>query len=509
VKKGALVRFDDVASQRAVDDVADVVIVGSGAGGATAARVLTEAGLDVVILEEGPHIPTEELRSDMYTSTKWMWRDMGFQAARGRSFTPVLQGSCVGGTTAINGAIIHRVPDEIRRLWCDEHGAGELLREQDLLRVYDQLDRELSVGPAPEDVLGENSKRMRAGVAALGLHGNSIRRNVSGCRGSAHCHQGCPTARRQSMNNSYVPRSIEAGARLYASCKVERVVAKRGRASGVEARFADRLTRRAGPKLSVTARRAVIMAASAIQTPLLLEASGIGRVSGLVGKRLQAHPGTAVVGVFDDPVRMWFGATQGYESTHYWNERMKFETIALPLEFLATRVPGLGGDLVRQLASYGNLAIFGVQVRARTLGSVKPGLFGKTSITYDITDEDVRSLKLGVKRLVQMMFAAGAREVFPGVHGMPDKIGSADEIEPILDLPDDPRHFHCIVAHLFGTAKMGPTVRTGVVGPTLESHELPGLYVVDSSVFPTNMGVNPQHTICAFSWLASERIANL
>jgi choline dehydrogenase-like flavoprotein len=506
--RGALVRFDDVASRSKVDDAADVVIVGSGAGGATAARVLAEAGLDVVILEEGPHIPTEELRSDMYTSNKWMWRDMGFQAARGRSFTPVLQGSCVGGTTAINGAIIHRVPDEIRRSWSDEHGAGELLREEDLERVYDQLDRELSVGPAPEDVLGENSKRMRAGLEVLGLRGNAIRRNVNGCRGSSHCHQGCPTARRQSMNNSYVPRSIAAGARLYASCKVERIVAKGGRAVGVEGRLADRRTGRVGPRVSVAARRAVIVAASTIQTPLLLEASGIGKASGLVGRRLQAHPGTGVVGVFDDPIRMWFGATQGYESTHYWSERMKFETIALPLEFLATRVPGLGGELVQQLASYGNLAIFGVQVRARTMGRVKAGAFGRASIAYDITDEDVRTLKLGVKRLVTMMFAAGAREVFPGVHGLPDRIASVDEIEPIMNLPDDPRHFHCIVAHLFGTAKMGPTPRTGVVGPTLESHELRGLYVVDSSVFPTNMGVNPQHTICAFSWLASERIAN-
>jgi choline dehydrogenase-like flavoprotein len=508
VTRGALVRFDDVASQRRVEDIADVVVVGSGAGGATAARVLTEAGLDVAIVEEGPHIPTEELRSDMYTSTKWLWRDMGFQAARGRSFTPVLQGSCVGGTTAINGAIIHRVPEEIRRLWCEEHGAGELLGEADLERVYDRLDRELSVGPAPEDVLGENSKRMRAALEVLGLRGNAIRRNVNGCRGSAHCHQGCPTARRQSMNNSYVPRSIEAGARLYASCKALRIVARRGRAAGVEGRFADRFTGRKGPRLSIAARRAVIVAASAIQTPLLLRASGIGRASGLVGRRLQAHPGTAVVGVFDDPIRMWFGATQGFESTHFWNERMKFETIALPLEFLATRVPGLGGDLVRQLASYGNLAIFGVQVRARTMGDVKPGPFGGTSIAYDIADEDVCTLKIGVKRLVQMMFAAGAREVFPGVHGLPDRIGSPDEIEPILDLPDDPRHFHCIIAHLFGTAKMGPTSATGVVGPTLESHELGGLYVLDSSVFPTNMGVNPQHTICASSWLASERIAN-
>src|SRR5262249_25055467 len=153
-------------------------------------------------------------------------------------------------------------------------------------------------------------------------------------------------------------------------------------------------------------------------------------------------------GVFDDPIRMWFGATQGYESTHYWNERMKFETIALPFEYVATRVPGVGGDLVRQLASYGNLAIFGVQVRARAMGRVSRGLFGQTSIRYDMTDDDVRTLKLGIQRLVKMMFAAGAREVFPGVHGLPDRIQSPDQIDPVLALPDDPRHFHCIVAHL-------------------------------------------------------------
>jgi choline dehydrogenase-like flavoprotein len=505
--RGAIVTFDEVASRKSVEDVADVVVVGSGAGGATAARVLSEAGLEVVILEEGPHVPTEELRSDMYTSTKRVWRDMGFQAAKGRAFTPVLQGSCVGGTTAINGAIIHRIPDEIRRTWQDEHGAGELVGEAALARVYDQLDRELDVDRAPEEVLGDNSKRMRQGVQALGLRGNEIRRNVRGCRGSSHCHQGCPTARRQSMNNSYVPRSIEQGARLYASCRAERIVSKNGRAVGVVGRFADRAGGRSGPKMSITARRAVVVAASAIQTPLLLLASGIGRRSGLVGKRFQAHPGTAIVGVFDDPVRMWFGATQGYESTHYWNERMKFESVALPLEYIATRLPGVGPDLVRQIADYGHLAVFGVQVRARAMGSVRPGAFGRAAIAYDMTDEDVRTLKVGVKRLTEMMFAAGAREVFPGVHGLPDRIASPREVEPMFALPDDPRHFHCIVAHLFGTAKMGPSPGASVVTPELESHELRGLYVVDSSVFPTNMGVNPQHTICALSWLAAERIA--
>jgi choline dehydrogenase-like flavoprotein len=507
VTAGTLFSFDDVVGRKSVDDVADIVIVGSGAAGATAARVLTEAGLEVVVIEEGPHVRTEDLRSDMYTSTKRVWRDMGFQAARGRAFTPVLQGSCVGGTTAINGAIVHRLPDEIRQLWCDD-GVGELLRPSELERVYDQLDRELFVDRAPEEVLGNNSKRMRAGIEALGLRGNPIRRNVRGCAGSAHCHQGCPTARRQSMNNSFIPRSIDAGARLYSSCKAERIVGKGGRATEVVGRFVDRSTGRPGPTLSVLARRAVLVAASAIQTPMLLAASGIGRASGLVGERLQAHPGTAIVGVFDDPIEMWFGATQGYESTHFWHERMKFESVALPLEYVATRVPGVGAALVKQLADYGHLAIFGVQVRARAKGRVRAGAFGRASIAYDITDEDVRSLKMGIKRLAEMMFAAGAREVLPGVFGLPERITHPEEIEPIFALPDDPRRFHCIAAHLFGTARMGATAKSGVVDSKLESFELPGLYVVDSSVFPTNMGVNPQHTICALAWLAAERIAS-
>jgi choline dehydrogenase-like flavoprotein len=138
---------------------------------------------------------------------------------------------------------------------------------------------------------------------------------------------------------------------------------------------------------------------------------------------------------------------------------------------------------------------------------VRRGLFGKPAIAYDMTDEDVRTLKLGVRRMVELMFAAGAREVLPGVHGLPDRIASPDAMATIDELPDDPRLFHCIAAHLFGTAVMGNSAFSSVVGPDLMAHDLPGLYVTDSSVFPTNLGVNPQHSICAVSWLAAERIA--
>ncbi|HVU03740.1 MAG TPA: GMC family oxidoreductase, partial [Polyangiaceae bacterium] len=505
---GALIQGSDVAEKGAVADSADVVIIGSGAAGATAARVLTEAGLDVVVLEEGPHVPTGELRSDMYTTFKRVWRDMGFQVAEGRGFTPILQGSCVGGTTAVNGAIIHRLPKAIFDVWCAEHGAGDVLRYDVLERVWNQLDEELSVGPAPDAVFGNNNFLMERAVEKLGIRGNRIRRNVKDCQGSAHCNQGCPTARRQSMNNSYVPRAIAKGARVYADCRAEKLLVEGGRAVGVLGRFV-RGKRGGSPTLmTVRARKAVILAASAIQTPLFLLHNGIGRASGLVGRRLQAHPGTGVVGVFDEPVKLWSGATQGFETTHYWNERMKFETVSMPLEFGAARLPGVGPALMERLANYGHLAIWGVQIRARAHGRVRRGFFQSKVIEYDMTNEDIRDLKLGVKRLVEMMFAAGAREVMPGVHGLPERISSVDEVEKIFSLPDDPRHFHCIAAHLFGTAVLGKDPRGSVVGPDCEAHDVKGLFIADSSVFPTNMGVNPQHSISAIAWLVAERIAD-
>jgi choline dehydrogenase-like flavoprotein len=140
---------------------------------------------------------------------------------------------------------------------------------------------------------------------------------------------------------------------------------------------------------------------------------------------------------------------------------------------------------------------------------VKRNRLGQKSIGFDLTPSDIQTLKLGITRLVELMFAAGAREVLPGVHGLPERITSPDAIATISDLPDDPRLFHCIAAHLFGTAVMGRTAEASVVRPDLRLHDVDGLYVTDSSVFPTNLGVNPQHSICAVSWLAAENIAEV
>ena len=502
----AITTFSDVRDQKALRDAADVIVIGTGAAGSVVAGLLAERGVDVVMVEEGPHVRAEEFRTDMDSSLKRMWRDSGFQTAMGRAVTPVLQGRCVGGTTVINGAIMHRMPEPIHAIWQREHGLGDAFSYADLERAFDQLDIDLSVAEAPESVLGGNSTLLRAGLAARGLSGNAIARNVVGCRGSAHCNQGCPTDRKQSMLVTFVPRALAAGARLYANCAARDFTWHAGRVGGVRARFRNE-DGRPGPRLELQARHAVVVAASAVQTPLLLARAGIGRRSGLVGHRLQAHPGTAVVGAFHEPVQMRKGATQGYESTHFWHERMKFETVSMPIELIAARLPGLGPALVEQLANYDHLAVWGVQVRARAQGSVAQGLLGGTSIRYQLLPEDVHVLKRGVRVLSELMFEAGAHTVYPGVFGLPDQIQSPDALAALDALDDDPARYHCIIAHLFGTALLGTAASNSVVTTGLEAHDAPGLFVADSSVFPTNLGVNPQHTISAVAFLLAEQLS--
>ena len=492
---------------QACRDAADVVVIGTGAAGAVAAEVFAEAGLDVVMIEEGPYVPKEDFRRDAWSAFRNLWRDAGFQVAEGRSLMPILQGCAVGGSTLINGAIVHRIPEKIHHVWARDFGADKVFSMSALEQAYDALDQAFSVASCDETVLGGNNKLMRKGAEALGIQSNVIRRNVLGCEGSCACLQGCRNARKRSANFTCVPAALRRGARLYATCRAERLESQGGRVTGVQGRFRDPRTGRCGPTIQVTARRAVIVAASAIQTPLLLADSGIGKRSGRLGQRFQCHPGSAMAGLFDEPVNMWFGATQAYETTHWWDERMKFETVGVPLEIGAGRLPGFGDRFVKNMADFGHIASMGVQIRAQSHGRVRRNLFGRPVIRWDYGAEDIRVLKRGMQRLAEILFAAGARKVWPGIHGIPETIDSPDALAALDDLPDDGRLFHGIASHLFGTAVMGEDPRSAVVDPTLQVHDTEGLFVLDSSVFPTNMGVNPAHTISAVARLAAQRIA--
>ncbi len=478
----------------------DLAVVGSGAAGAATADVLAEAGHRVVVIEEGEHLPRSQRREEMLYALAERYRDFGGTPARGRGIIPVLQARMVGGTTTVNAAISWRMPEAIHDLWRDEHGLGDALPWQALEASFDWLDRELNVRPVQPDVIGGIGGLMAAGARELGISGRVIERIEDGCRGTGRCLQACPHGAKLSMERSLLPRACGNGATILTSARAERVLMRGGRAVGVTGRRGG-----SGQRFTVYADKGVVLAASATGSPVLLRRSGLR--SAALGRHFQAHPGTGLAGLFDREVRPWAGATQSWESAHYWDRRFKLESLGLPFGLMLARLPGFGRGLSEALADLGRVAVWGIQVRARAQGTVRPGWGGMPSIRYDLTREDLQTFGEAMKVVAEMFFAAGAREVWPGVHGLPERLTSPDELHLLTDGELDPRKVHFIATHLFGSCRMGADPAASVVGPDFAVHGAERCWVVDSSVFPTNLGVNPQHTILAVARLAGQRIA--
>ncbi|HKP64684.1 MAG TPA: GMC family oxidoreductase [Polyangiales bacterium] len=488
---------------RSIEDSADVVIVGTGAGGATAARVLSEAGLSVIMIEEGPSLSPEQRSRGLLDAMSESMRELATVSTRSAAPIPLLLGRCVGGSTAVNSGIIWRLPDDTRRDWIERFGLGSLLEESALDRIFAQLEDELGIAEVPRETRGGNADMLELASQRMGLPGRAIRRNAKHCVGRARCLQGCPEGARQSMEISYVPRALARGARLYPLARASELWIERGRAVGVRGKLLNE-DGEADGRFELRAKRAVIVAAGAIYTPVLLWNSGLRRA---VGENFQAHPGAAVVGRFDHAVGMGFGATQAYE-VPFRERGFKVESLTMPPELLATRLPGAGSEWQEQLGRLDYFAQFAAIQRMSARGRVRPGFFGMVDVRYDLLPEDVHRLKHSVALMVRMMFAAGAVEVYPGVASAPERMTSPEQAEAVLERAVGRKDFHLIASHHFGTASAGVDPTRSVVSPELKSHEVDGLYVMDSSALPTNLGVNPQHTIMALVFHAAERLAN-
>jgi choline dehydrogenase-like flavoprotein len=479
-------------------DAADFVVIGSGAAGATAALVLAEAGRDVLVLEEGPEVRDEDRGLGSHEAFMRLFRDRGTQVAMGRSVIPMLQARCVGGTTVVNGAIVWRLPEDVYDRAFGAIGAEQAVPLAALLACMDRIERDLAVAPAPDRLLGGNGTTMKLGAERVGWKGHAIRRNVLDCQGSGRCLEACPTKRKQSMERTYLPRAAHLGARVLPDHEARVIETSAARAVAVSGRRSD------GSPFRIAARRGVVLAASAIQSPCILRRSGLGPRTH-VGAHFRAHPGTAVAGVYRDPVRIWEGATQSYEVDEFRGQGFKMEVVGLPAELAGVRLPGIGAEFQRSMADFPNMAVWGVQVRAEAEGRVTP-MADHARITYTPTRRDMETFRHGVRRLAELHFAAGAVRVYPGVHGGPEVLASPDQLAQLDELPLDPRDWSLISSHLFSTCRMGRSAEDGVVGFDGAVHGVRGLWALDASALPTNLGVNPQHTIMALAMLLAGRL---
>ncbi len=484
----------------------DVLVVGSGPGGAVVAKELAEAGRDVILLEEGPPMGRRDFTQEAGEAMQRLLRDGGSRASRGNLVTPTMQAIVLGGGSVINSAICARPPAWIFDKWGERTGTTLTLDE--LAPHFDRVEAQLGVAPTPDEVQGERNQRFRQGCEALGMSCEPTWRNVRGCRGSGECFTGCRNGAKKSVDISYVPAAIRAGARVYTGIRVETVLAHGRRAHGVRGTIVEPLT---GRELGIAQfdAKLVVLAAGCMATPVILKHSGIADSSGLVGQDLRFHPGLAIMAEFAEPIDPWKGATQGYHSLQHLKEGLKFEVLWSPPAILATRMPGLGTDYQDHLLRYGHIAPFDVICAAdHSSGSVRalPGTMSP-DIRYTFDQRDVELMQKGLGILSDICWAAGAEAVLPGLNGMPEILRSREEAEIIRKQPLRASDTIAASNHAFCTTRMSPDARRGVVDEDGRCHDLDNVYVDDTGIFAASPGVNPMLLCMALADRIAGKIA--
>jgi choline dehydrogenase-like flavoprotein len=487
-------------------DHCDFLVIGSGPGGAIAARTLAESGRSVIVVEAGPIVRKKDMVKEAgYTLAKFFWEAGVRTTTGGNVILPTLQARCLGGGSVFNSAICLRIPEFALKRWQRDHGVT--IGMGDLEPHFERVEELMHIKAVDDDIQGRRNELFREGCERIGLTPTAIHRNEDGCKGSGECLTGCPNGAKLSTDLRGIPEAVRGGAKVYTSIHIEQLIMEGGRARGavgyVVGPGGERLH-----KVRIHAK-AVVVAAGAIATPIILQNSGVK--ASPIGGNLRFHPGTALMGTFDDEVNPWSGATQGFHCLDYLEQGIKLESLWAIPSLLSFRFPGVGADFKRLLADYRNMASWDVWVSGeQSVGRVRamPG-GGKPMITYKLADGDMARLQFGMVRLAEMFFAVGAKSVLHGVHGLPALLEKPSDIDLLRNKRLKPADLLVGSNHVFGTTAMGADPSRHAVDMDGRVHGLENVYVVDSGIFPGTCAVNPMLTIMALADRSATRIAQI
>lgn len=468
----------------------DVVVVGSGAGGAVAAWRLASLGFSVALFEAGPEPNAEELwvEHPVFKALKYYW-DGGLTFTWGSPVISLPYGRVLGGTVTVNSGTMFRVPSSVLSEW--RRTTGVSLDHGTLDRAYRLVEEKLGVKPVPETLLGGNARVMREGAEALGLSHGPVKRPLGNCRGLGECAFGCPCGGKVDMRLGFLAETAGKGLEVFTGAEVKKILVSNGRARGV-------VVETSGGTVEVEGR-SIVVAAGAINTPRLLKASGVK--SRHLGKHLHIHPAAGVTAIMPRRVNGWIGTMQSYYVDDLLEEHHTLLLATFP-------PPGVGysaGSIpVEELSSYPRVASIGVQASDDCAGSLW-GLRPAGLARYKLCSGDLEKLKAGIELAAEILFAAGAEKVYPPLKRA-GGVSSMGELRKMLSMAE-PRAFKLSAYHPMSTARMARDPDAGIVGPGGRVFTIDSLYVTDASALPSTTRVNPQLTINALALLVADSIA--
>lgn len=493
---------------------ADVVVIGSGAGGAVAACRFAEAGREVVIVEDGDYLQAPDFSENEGEMVPRLFADQAMRTTADGSIS-LLQGGAVGGGSTVNWMLMLRPPEAVLDEWSRMSPGVSLA---DLAPHLDRVESEVHARMAPGDAHAPSNRAILEGARVLGWRARAAMINAKNCVQAGTCSLGCRYDAKQSALLTYLPRALAAGARLFAGASVERIeVIERAQAGAtaptkrVLATVRDAGTGAIRGPLTIEAP-VVVLAAGAVGTPVVLQRSGFG--GGGVGRYLRLHPTTAVMGHYGHQTYPLAGIPQTSLCDEFLQRDAHgygfwIECPALQPALASAALPGFGAEHHGFMRALASTIAFIVLVRdgagtTASTGSVRVGRTGRVRIDYRLTAADRANLSAGIEAAARLHLAAGAREAI-SVHTPVVRARDAASLPIMRGAPVAPNRVALFSAHVNGTCRLGTDPATSGCAPDGQRHGVRGLYVMDGSLLPTAPGVNPQETIMALASLLSER----
>jgi choline dehydrogenase-like flavoprotein len=483
---------------------ADIAIVGTGAGGATAAEILTEAGLNVVLIEEGPLATSSDFHMLEREAYPQLYQESAARKTRDKAIN-ILQGRCVGGSTTVNWTSSFRTPAPTLDHWAREFGIAGF-GEGDLAPWFERAERRLNIAPW-EVAPNENNDVLRRGAQTLGIPVGTIRRNVKACWNIGYCGVGCPTNAKQSMLVTTIPAALSKGATLLTRTRAWALDHADGRVTalncvGLAPNGTDPTARRI-----VIRARTFIAAGGAIGTPALLLRSHAPDPQGIVGKRTFLHPTVVSAALMPHRVDGYAGAPQTVYSDHFLDSLAVEGPIGYKLEapplhpvLVATTLPADGAWHAHWMRQLPQMQVLIALMRdgfhpESSGGTVSLQGDGTPSLDYPLNAYFWDGARRALATMAEIQFAAGAKTVMP-VHASGASYANWTEARAgIVGLPLEPLALPIVSAHVMGGCPLGPDAKRAVTDVDGRYHYLDNLYVFDGSLFPTSIGANPQLSI--------------
>ena len=417
---------------------------------------------------------------------------------------PTLEGRCVGGGSTFNSAICMRATDWALDWWREKHGLPFTV--ENLAPHYEIVEQFMRVSPTRKELFTERDKLFVKACENLGWNWEPILRNVAGCTGAAECFTGCRVGAKQHTGKRGIPEVIAGGGTVYSSVHVDKMIMSGNKSRGIIGRVVEQNGKRTY-HVRITAKKTVL-AAGAIMTPAIAQASGLRRRP--IGDRLQFHPGTIVLGVYDHDVVPWTGPSQGLHVLDFLEMGIKLEAIWTPTSLIAFRVPGFAKSFKKQIAKMRKIAPFAGWVSGSdSYGRVQQIPGGRPRLTFNLAPQDVRRLQEATAKLAEMHFAAGALEV---ITGHDDALGYMNHPSQVRSLRQEKmtaQDFPTASNHVFGSMSMGNDSERHACDENGKIYGAENTFVCDTSLFPASAGVNPMLTAMMFGDKIGKHIAKI